>query len=255
MRSTAIARRQKRTDPGPRQAQKPNLYGRRQCRQRPSGAAPDFHGNLEAFWRRLGRHTGEGEAMTDRHFSAAGPSSLSGQVVQSDFQPGVSYRLERCIGEGGMGQAFLALRHAPDGISPVVIKVVRPTAESGAQNSASILVQKEAVALGRLNERIPPCPFVVRLVDTGSTYIGGTGRQPTPWLAVEYVHGGIEGTTLDDRVKGSIERTAVGFDVRARRTRSSVWRRGYTRFTESASCIAISHPITSCAAASGRRRS
>ncbi|MEO6601582.1 MAG: serine/threonine-protein kinase, partial [Polyangiaceae bacterium] len=35
---------------------------------------------------------------------------------------------------------------------------------------------------------------------------------PTPWLAVEYVHGGVEGTTLEDRVKGSIERTGVGFD-------------------------------------------
>ena len=150
--------------------------------------------------------------MSDRHFSAAGPSSLSGQVVESEFQPGVSYRLERRIGEGGMGQAFLALRHAPDGISPVVIKMVRPTVESGAQNSAGILVQKEAVALGRLNERIPPCPFVVRLVDTGSTHLNGPNRPPTPWLAVEYVHGGVEGTTLEDRVTGSIERTGVGFD-------------------------------------------
>ena len=150
--------------------------------------------------------------MSDRHLSASGPSSLSGQVVESEFQPGVSYRLERRIGEGGMGQAFLALRHAPDGIAPVVIKMVRPTAESGAQNSASILVQKEAVALGRLNERIPPCPFVVRLVDTGLTYLSGPNRPPTPWLAVEYVHGGVEGTTLEDRVRGSIDRTGVAFD-------------------------------------------
>ncbi|MES1175899.1 MAG: serine/threonine-protein kinase [Myxococcales bacterium] len=150
--------------------------------------------------------------MSDRHVSASGPGSMSGQVVESEFQPGVSYRLERRIGEGGMGQAFLALRHAPDGIAPVVIKMVRPTAESGAQNSAGILVQKEAVALGRLNERIPPCPFVVRLVDTGSTYLNGANRPPTPWLAVEYVHGGVEGTTLEDRVRGSIERTGVAFD-------------------------------------------
>ncbi|HTA90080.1 MAG TPA: serine/threonine-protein kinase [Polyangiaceae bacterium] len=150
--------------------------------------------------------------MTDRHSNVPGPTSLSGQVVQSEYQPGVSYRLERRIGEGGMGQAFLALRQAPDGISPVVIKMVRPTAESGAQNSASIIVQKEAVALGRLNERVPPCPFVVRLVDTGSTYLNGPSKPPTPWLAVEYVHGGVEGTTLEDRVKGSIERTGVAFD-------------------------------------------
>src|SRR6185369_13784636 len=74
------------------------------------------------------------------------PASLHGRVIESEFQPNVSYRLERRIGEGGMGQAFLALRHAPDGISPVVLKLVRPTAESGAQHSAGILVQKEAVA-------------------------------------------------------------------------------------------------------------
>jgi len=150
--------------------------------------------------------------MTERHFNASGPSSLSGQIVQSEFQPGVTYRLERRIGEGGMGQAFLALRQAPEGISPVVIKMVRPTVESGAQNAAGILVLKEAVALGRLNERVPPCPFVVRLVDTGSTYLNGPGRAPTPWLAVEYVHGGVEGTTLEERVKGTIERTGSAFD-------------------------------------------
>src|SRR5450432_2480748 len=150
--------------------------------------------------------------MTDRHSSVPGPTSLSGRVVESEYQPGVSYRLERRIGEGGMGQAFLALRHAPDGISPVVVKMVRPTAESGAQNAAGIIVQKEAVALGRLNERVPPCPFVVRLVDTGSTFLSGPTKPPTPWLAVEYVHGGVEGTTLEDRVNGYIERTGVGFD-------------------------------------------
>src|SRR5664279_934026 len=150
--------------------------------------------------------------MTDRHSSSPPALSMSGRVVESEYQPGVSYRLERRIGEGGMGQAFLALRHAPDGISPVVIKLVRPSVESGAQNSAGILVQKEAVALGRLNERIPPCPFVVRLVDTGITLLHGPNRPATPWLAVEYVHGGVEGTTLEDRVKGSIERTGVAFD-------------------------------------------
>src|SRR6478736_3971997 len=152
--------------------------------------------------------------MSDRHFSVSGPASLSGQIVESEFQPGVSYRLERRIGEGGMGQAFLALRQAPEGISPVVIKMVRPSVESGAQNSAGILVQKEAVALGRLNERVPPCPFVVRLVDTGITSY--FGYPPTPWIAIEYVHGGVEGTTLEDRVTYSIAKTGYAFDsVRA----------------------------------------
>src|ERR1700743_205156 len=112
-----------------------------------------------------------------------------------------------------MGQEFLAPRHAPDGISPVVIKMVRPTVESGAQNSAGMIVQKEAVALGRLNERIPPCPFVVRLLDVGTIEYRGRGAPiALPWLAIEYVHGGAEGATLEDRVAGTLKATNFAFD-------------------------------------------
>src|ERR1044071_4279088 len=145
--------------------------------------------------------------MTDR-FSAIPPRSLSGVVIPSELQPQVSYRLERQIGEGGMGTAFLALRQAPDGLAPVVIKMVRAGFGTGPTDAAAgMVVQKEAVALGRLNERVPPTPFVVRLVDTGVAPLNGPDRPPVPWLAVEYVHGGIEGTTLEDRVAYSIERT------------------------------------------------
>src|SRR5688572_7827502 len=140
------------------------------------------------------------------------PPSLAGRMIVSELQPGVSYRLERQIGEGGMGTAFLALRQAPDGLSPVVIKMVRPTFGGGAEFQGSMLIQKEAVALGRLNERVPPTPFVVRLVDVGAAQLHGAGRPLTPWIAVEYVHGGIEGTTLEDRVAYSVERTGYSFD-------------------------------------------
>jgi serine/threonine protein kinase len=152
--------------------------------------------------------------MSDRYSSTPGQLSLTGAVIYSELQPGVSYRLERQIGEGGMGTAFLALRQAPDGLAPVVIKMVRPGFGTGpADAAASMLVQKEAVALGRLNERVPPTPFVVRLVDTGAAPIHGPDRPTTPWLAVEYVHGGIEGTTLEDRVAYSIERTGFAFEA------------------------------------------
>jgi serine/threonine protein kinase len=152
--------------------------------------------------------------MSDRFSNPPAPRSLSGTVIHSELQPGVTYRLERQIGEGGMGTAFLALRQAPDGLAPVVIKMVRRGFGSGPTDAAAgMVVQKEAVALGRLNERVPPTPFVVRLVDTGAAEMHGPTRPHTPWLAVEYVHGGVEGTTLEDRVLYSVERTGFAFDA------------------------------------------
>jgi hypothetical protein len=72
------------------------------------------------------------------------------------------------------------------------------------------VAQKEAGAVGRLNECVPACPFGVRFVDTGSTLL--FGRRPTPWIAIEYVHGGVEGTTLDDRLMYSLHKTGFAFD-------------------------------------------
>ena len=144
-----------------------------------------------------------------------GLGELTGVTLGSEYHPGVSYRLERLIGEGGMGVAFFALRTAPDGFSPVVLKVVRPSVVAQTGPTASMIVQKESVALGRLNERVPPTPFVVRFIDTGSMQ---HGRGQLPWLAVEYVHGGVEGTTLEQRTRHSCRSTGYAFDaVRAAR--------------------------------------
>ena len=63
--------------------------------------------------------------------------------------------------KGGMSLAFFALRVAPDGETPVVLKILRPQMIRGTDRAALLAVQKEAVALGRLNERLPPTPFVV----------------------------------------------------------------------------------------------
>jgi hypothetical protein len=82
---------------------------------------------------------------------------------------------------------------------------------SGPEVPADLIAAKEAVALGRLNESVPPTPFVVRFIDAGSINLPGAGL--TPWTALEYVHGGVEGTTLEDRVTYAVHRTGYAFDA------------------------------------------
>jgi len=111
-----------------------------------------------------------------------------------------------------MAVAYLALRVGPEGRAPVVIKILRPRFVRKFGDAALLTVQKESVALGRLNERVPPTPFVVRLIEVGSAMMEvNTQWVELPWLAVEYVHGGAEGTTLSGRVAHSLRHTRQAF--------------------------------------------
>lgn len=137
---------------------------------------------------------------------------LVGSTVPSELRKDVVYRVERRLGDGATATAYVATRFGPEGTSPVVLKIIQPSVIAHAGEKARIAVQKEAVALGRLNERVPPCPFVVRLLDTGSVRFPlANDVMELPWLALEYVHGGPEGTTLEDRVRHSIGTSKVGF--------------------------------------------
>jgi serine/threonine protein kinase len=136
-----------------------------------------------------------------------------GQVLESAYQPGVSYRLERKLGEGGTAAAYLAKRASAVGESQVVIKIILPQIVAESDERALTIIKKEAVALGRLNERVPPTPFVVRLLDTGSVPFRSHGRMlQLPFIALEYVHGGLEGATLDERLEYSLKVTGFAFD-------------------------------------------
>jgi len=136
-----------------------------------------------------------------------------GPTIRSNFSDGVTYHIGRRVGEGGMSIAYLALRVGPEGNAPVVVKILRPRFVRRFGDTAMLIVQKESVALGRLNERVPPTPFVVRLIEVGSIEVSpGKRHMDLPWLAVEYVHGGAEGTTLADRVAHSIRQTRHAFD-------------------------------------------
>jgi eukaryotic-like serine/threonine-protein kinase len=136
-----------------------------------------------------------------------------GSVIRSELQQDVSYRLEHVLGEGGTAVAYYATRASASGESPAVVKIILPRIVIESGDRALTIVKKEAVALGRLNERVPPTPFVVRLMETGSVQLEMYGRTlELPWLAVEYVHGGALGTTLEARVSHTVRSTGYGFD-------------------------------------------
>jgi eukaryotic-like serine/threonine-protein kinase len=137
---------------------------------------------------------------------------LSGTVLASPSQPGVSYRLEELIGEGAHGVVFLALQRLPGALSPVVVKLLRPRAVRELAGLAGTAINKEVAALKRLSERVPPTPFVVQFLDAGVFRLADSALD-LPWVAVEYVHGGLEGTTLRSRVEGSVARSGFAFDI------------------------------------------
>ncbi|MGE3675107.1 MAG: hypothetical protein AB7K71_35895, partial [Polyangiaceae bacterium] len=141
--------------------------------------------------------------------------AFGGSLVASQTQSGVNYRLEYVIGEGTASVAFFGMRVGPEGETPVVLKVTRPSFLSRMGEAAMMMIRKEAVALGRLNERVPATPFVVRLLDSGSVPVPTRrGKFEVPWNAVEYVHGGVEGTALHERVDSSLQVSGYAFDLK-----------------------------------------
>jgi len=135
-------------------------------------------------------------------------------------------RLARLLALGGMSSVFLAeVDHATrtNALSPVcpsriAVKIMKPGMVSDlAQEGifAGQIAQREATALGRIMERTPPTEFVVGFYGTGEAPVEIRGRTvKLPWLALEYVDGGPDGSSLSDR----ITRTPDGCDpIRALR--------------------------------------
>jgi eukaryotic-like serine/threonine-protein kinase len=136
-------------------------------------------------------------------------TALRGVELRSSLATNVSYQLEQALGVGSMAVAFRAIRRAPDGQSFTVVKIVHPEMVMDASEVALLTIRKESVALGRLNEQVPPTPFVVRLLETSELSVRYRGNTlELPWLAMEYVHGG----TLEERVAESVARTGYAFD-------------------------------------------
>ena len=141
---------------------------------------------------------------------------LPGTVLESPRQAGVRYQLQEPIGEGAQGVVFSARRQGPGADEKVVIKVLRPRAVRDLGGLAATAIAKEVGALQRLSDGVAASPYVVRFLDTGTLGIRDNALA-LPWLAVEYVDGGAEGTTLRSRVATSLAQTEKAFDVRRAR--------------------------------------
>jgi serine/threonine protein kinase len=151
--------------------------------------------------------------MTDSLVPQESEDVFLKQTIPSEVRPGVGYRIERLIGQGGTARAYYAIRVGPDGQQPVVLKIILPQIVRASDRTASMVIKKEAVALGRLNERVPRCPYVVRFIDTGAIpFTLGAQLLSLPWLAIEYVNGGPEGSALDERITYSLRATGYAFD-------------------------------------------
>jgi serine/threonine protein kinase len=132
-----------------------------------------------------------------------------GAELPSTVYSDVSFRLERTLGAGSMAIAFLVERRSKHGTGVAVIKMARPEFVRAAAETALLTIRKESVALGRLNETVPPTPFVVRFIESGETDISyGALRMSLPWLAMEYVHG----ETLEVKIQRTVHETGAAFD-------------------------------------------
>jgi eukaryotic-like serine/threonine-protein kinase len=147
--------------------------------------------------------------LIELSYSDQNLSALRGAELPSSLSAHVTYQLEQALGAGSMAVAFRAIRRAPDGQSFTVVKIVHPEMVMDASELALLTIRKESVALGRLNEQVPPTPFVVRLLETSELLVRYRGNtMELPWLAMEYVHGG----TLEERVAESVTNTGYAFD-------------------------------------------
>src|SRR5690349_10111523 len=114
--------------------------------------------------------------------------ALTGASFASMYEASTSFSLERIIGSGASNVAFRARRRSAFGDSTVVVKVMRPRLVKEQPKLADLILGKEVLALSRLNERIPPTPYVVRMVDAGRIPIErGELRLELPWVAVEHI--------------------------------------------------------------------
>jgi eukaryotic-like serine/threonine-protein kinase len=141
-----------------------------------------------------------------RDLAAGEPELLDSRSGQS-----TGSRLVRLLGVGGMSSVFLAkvdLQHRTQGAprypERMAVKIIKPAvavdlAQEGID--ARKLAEREATVLHRLMAHRPPTDAIVAFHGQGDVLIEVNGRGiELPWLALELVDGGPDGTSLAQRV-------------------------------------------------------
>jgi hypothetical protein len=164
--------------------------------------------------------------MTDRRTMKSGlPSALVAELeglvgALIPAADGARYRLERILGRGALYVTFRATRISKEGAVPHAVKVLRPSLARAWPAGARLLSREQHRVLTILNERVPPSPHVIRLLELGELSRDPSRGvdEPVPWLALELIDtesGGPEpgrGASLFDRVRASVAQSGVALD-------------------------------------------
>jgi serine/threonine protein kinase len=132
---------------------------------------------------------------------------LKGQIF------GDRFAIDQWLGSGGMGTVYRAVDLETNELA--VVKLIHPSFVGRDGKGAALAVLKEATALGALGVGARRSPNVVRLLGTGTIVADVLAGETLelPWIAIEYVAGGPDGTNLEERVGHAVRTTGYGFEV------------------------------------------
>jgi len=161
--------------------------------------------------------------MDDRRTIKSGPprplsEELDGLAPTLIAAPvaGARYRLERVVGRGTLFVTFRATRIDELGAVPHAVKVLRPSLERAWPAGARLLSNEQARVLAIVNERVPPSPHVVRLLEVGELAVDlARGIDaPTPFLAFEWIDDDDGAPSLLARVRERLASTGAALSPR-----------------------------------------
>jgi len=129
---------------------------------------------------------------------------------------GARYRLERLVGRGGLFVTFRATRIDDQGAVPHAVKILRPSLARAWPAGARLLSREQARVLAILNERVPPSPHVVRLLEIGEVAEDRARGvdEAVPYLAFEWIEGDDGAPSLLARVRERVTSTGAALSPR-----------------------------------------